>query len=183
MYIKCPDRVAQNRPNKTMMNDDDSETKYFMSSTRSICLLLCWQCSAWLLTKYLGCWQHWRLGIERPNMMLKRDRAFGVDMKRRMKWIHFLLKVTKVISWVWLKYLLYLKGNLLSWKWRRYFVELDSKCLDLERKSVECELILSSLIEICLQIDNKFVESDANFVSWILHRLAFHGQSICSFGV
>ena len=43
-----------------------------------------------------------------------------------------------------------------------------------ERKSVERELLLLSLIEICLDLDNKFVEREANFVSWILHHLAFH---------
>ena len=46
-----------------------------------------------------------------------------------------------------------------------YFVELDSKCVDLERKSVERELILLNLIEICLDLDNNFVEREANFVS------------------
>ena len=35
--------------------------------------------------------------------------------------------------------------------------------LDLERKSDEQELILFSLIEISLDLDNKFVEREANF--------------------
>ena len=43
--------------------------------------------------------------------------------------------------------------------------KVDSKCLDLESKSVERDLILLSLIEISLDLDRKFVEREANFVS------------------
>lgn len=39
------------------------------------------------------------------------------------------------------------------------------KDLDLVRKSVKRELILLSLIEISLDLDNKFVEREANIVS------------------
>ena len=46
-----------------------------------------------------------------------------------------------------------------------YFVDLESKCLDLDRKCVEREMILLSLIEISLDLDSKFVEREANFVS------------------
>ena len=38
-------------------------------------------------------------------------------------------------------------------------------CRDLERKSVERDLILVSLIEISLDLDNKFVECEDNFAS------------------
>ena len=41
---------------------------------------------------------------------------------------------------------------------------INSKYLELERKSVERELILLSLIEICLDLDNKIVEREANLV-------------------
>ena len=37
-------------------------------------------------------------------------------------------------------------------------------------------MILLSLIEISLDLDSKFVERETNFVSWILHHLAFHMQ-------
>ena len=64
----------------------------------------------------------------------------------------------------------------ICWKWGLYFVDLESKCLDLDRKCVEREMILLSLIEISLDLDSKFVEREANFVCWILHHLAFHSQ-------
>jgi len=38
-------------------------------------------------------------------------------------------------------------------------------CRDLERKSVELDLILVSLIEISLDLDKKFVECEDNFAS------------------
>ena len=47
-------------------------------------------------------------------------------------------------------------------------------CRDLERKSVERDLILVRLIEISLDLDKKFVECEDYFASWILHHLAFH---------
>ena len=59
----------------------------------------------------------------------------------------------------------------ICWKWGRYFVDLESKCFDLDIKSFEREIILLSLIEITLDLDSKFVEREANFVSWILHHL------------
>ena len=48
-----------------------------------------------------------------------------------------LLSLIQYISCLW---------KVISWKWQRYFVELDSKCLDLERKLVEGELILLSFV-------------------------------------
>ena len=138
-----------------------------MNSTRSICLLLCWQRLVWLLTKYLGCWQHSRLDLEWSSCWNVIGNL-GLIWNEAWNWNKFFLKVFELdsnISCPW---------KVISWKWRRYFVELDSKCLDLERKLVERELILLSLIEICLDLDNKFVEREANFVSWILHHLAFH---------
>ena len=39
-------------------------------------------------------------------------------------------------------------------------------------------VILLSLTEISLDLNNKFVEREANFVSRILHHLAFHSQSL-----
>ena len=71
--------------------------------------------------------------------LLKRDKQFGVDMKRsvklryifRCKWAKWPLELDSNISCPW---------KVISWKWRRHLVELDSKCLDRERKSVEREL-------------------------------------------
>ena len=96
--------------------------KYFMNTTRSICLLLCWQCFAWLLTKYLGCWQHSRLDLEWSSCW-NVIRNSGLIWNEAWNWDKFFLKVTKVISWAWLKYLLPLKGNFLKvttlfcWAW------------------------------------------------------------------
>ena len=116
----------------------------------------CWQ-SIGLLTAFAA-WP-WKVKL------LKRDREFGWYETKREIEINFLLKVTKVISWAWLN--ISCPWKVISWKWRRYFVER--------------ELILLSLTEICLDLDNNFVEREANFVSWILHHLAFHIQGKLTF--
>lgn len=56
---------------------------------------------------------------------------------------------------------------------QRKFVECDDfvllslfeKCLHLERKSIEGDLILLCLTEISLDLDKKFVECETNFAS------------------
>ena len=62
----------------------------------------------------------------------------------------------------------------ICWMCEFLLLSLFKICRDLERKSVERDLILVSLIEISLDLDKKFVECEDNFASWILHHLAFH---------
>lgn len=66
----------------------------------------------------------------------------------------------------------------LCWAWWQLELDLGGPSSRLWREyGVDVEWILKTgKMEICLDLDKKFVKHEDDFASWVLHHLAFHRQ-------